>query len=80
MHQNLLNAEFASVEYLNIENNNILVIRIMNALTKVLLKSFCCTYACRQLLFEGLCNIPMDNTQIDRMLLEISLQFFYYCR
>jgi hypothetical protein len=40
MHQNLLNAEFASVEYLNDKNINLHVIRVMKALTKVLHKSF----------------------------------------
>jgi hypothetical protein len=49
MHQNLLNAEFTSVEYLNAKNKNVQVIRVIQALTKVLHKSFCCIYACRQL-------------------------------
>jgi hypothetical protein len=49
MHQNLLNAEFVFVLSLNAENINLHVIRIIQALTKVLLKCFCCTYACRQL-------------------------------
>ena len=53
MHQNLLNAEFAFVEYLNAENKNVQVIRVIKALTKVLLKCFCCTYAYRQLQFLG---------------------------
>jgi len=52
MHQNLLNAEFASVEYLNAKSNNVQAIRVIQALTKVLLKSFCCIYAC--LLFDFL--------------------------
>jgi hypothetical protein len=51
MHQNLLNAEFASKEYLNAGDKNMHVFRVMKALTKVLHKSFCCTYACRQLHF-----------------------------
>jgi hypothetical protein len=46
MHQNLLNAEFASGEYQNAENKNMHVIRVMKALTKVLHKSFRCIYAC----------------------------------
>jgi hypothetical protein len=48
MHQYLLNAEFASGEYQKMH-----VIRVMKALTKVLHKSFCCTYACCQLHFLG---------------------------
>ena len=40
MHQNLLNAEFASVVYRNAGNKQIYVIRVMKALTKVLHKSF----------------------------------------
>jgi len=36
MHQNLLNAEFASVKYLNAKNENAHVIRVIKALTKVL--------------------------------------------
>ena len=56
MHQNLLNAECASVEYLNAKNKNVQVIRVMQALTKVLLKCFCCTYACRQCIFWATCN------------------------
>jgi hypothetical protein len=47
MQQNLLNAEFASVEYLNAENINLHIIQVMKAPTKVLHKSFCCIYACR---------------------------------
>jgi hypothetical protein len=53
MQQNLLNAEFASVVYLNAGDKNVQVIRVMKALTKVLNKCFCCTYACRQLHFLG---------------------------
>jgi hypothetical protein len=48
MHQNLLNAEFASVEYLNAENTNMHVLRVRKALTKEsrhMPGSFCCTYA-----------------------------------
>jgi hypothetical protein len=41
MHQNLLNAECAPVEYLKAKNKNMHVIRVMKALTKVLLKCFC---------------------------------------
>jgi hypothetical protein len=52
MHQNLLNAECASVEYRKSGDKNVQVIRVMKALTKVLRKSFCCTYACRQLHFS----------------------------
>jgi hypothetical protein len=51
--QNLLNAEFASVLYLNAEDITLHVIRVIKALTKVLLKCFCCTYACRQLHVAG---------------------------
>ena len=36
MHQNLLSAEFASVEYLNTENKNMHVLGGMKALTKEL--------------------------------------------
>ena len=36
MHQNLLNAEFASIWYLNAKNENVHVIRVIKALTKVL--------------------------------------------
>jgi len=46
MHQNLLNTEFASGEYRNAWDKNMPVFGVMNALTKVLHKSFCCTYAC----------------------------------
>ncbi len=53
MHQNLLNAEFATVWYLNAKNKNVHVIRVIKALTKVLHKCFCCTYAYRQLYFLG---------------------------
>jgi hypothetical protein len=51
MHQNLLNAEFASVEYLNAKNKKVHIIRVIKALTKVLHKCFCCIYACRKLHF-----------------------------
>jgi hypothetical protein len=47
MHQNLLNAEFVSVEYLDARNKDLHVLWGMKALTKELHKSFCCTYACR---------------------------------
>jgi hypothetical protein len=53
MQQNLLNAEFASGEYLNAGDKNMHVSRAMKALTKELLKSFCCTYACHQLHLLG---------------------------
>jgi hypothetical protein len=48
MHQTLLNAEFASVEYRNSGDKNVHIIRMMAALTKEMHKCFCCTYACRQ--------------------------------
>ena len=53
MHQNLLNAEFASVVYRKAGDKNLHVLGVMKAFTKVLHKSFCCTYACRQLHFLG---------------------------
>jgi len=40
VHQNLLNAEFASGEYRNAGDKNIPVFGVMEALTKVLHKSF----------------------------------------
>ena len=61
MHQNLLNAEFASIEYLNAGNKNVHVIRVIKAPTKVLHKCFCCTYAYRQLHFLGSGNVIRDN-------------------
>jgi hypothetical protein len=54
MQQNLLNAEFAFVSYLNASNKNMHVLHVMKALTKELLKRFCCTYARRQLPFDFL--------------------------
>jgi hypothetical protein len=45
MHQNLLNAEFASGKYRNAGDKNMHVFGVMKAPTKVLHKSFCCTYA-----------------------------------
>jgi hypothetical protein len=39
MHQNLLNAEFASVEHPNAGDKNLHVLGVMKALTKVLHKS-----------------------------------------
>jgi len=45
MHQNLLNAEFVFVWYLNGKNENVQENRVIKPPTKVLLKSFCCTYA-----------------------------------
>jgi hypothetical protein len=50
MQQNLLNAEFASGEYLT-GDKQMLVPRAIKALTQELQKSFCCIYACRQLHF-----------------------------
>jgi len=47
MQQNPLNAESASVEYLNAENKDLHVLRVMKALTKELLKGFYSIYACR---------------------------------
>jgi hypothetical protein len=52
MQQNLLNAEFVSVDFLNAENINLHVIQAMKALTKESRQmpgSFCRIYACRQL-------------------------------
>jgi hypothetical protein len=49
MHQNLLNSECASGLYRNAGDINMHVFGVMKALTKVLLKRFCCTYACCQL-------------------------------
>jgi hypothetical protein len=49
MHQNLLNAEFASEEYRNAGDKNMHVFGVMKALTKELHKCFCCTYAFHQL-------------------------------
>jgi hypothetical protein len=49
MHQNLFNAGFASVEYINAENKNVQAIQVIRALTKEsrpMPGSFCCTYAC----------------------------------
>jgi hypothetical protein len=57
MHQNLLNAEFASGEYRNAGDKNMHVFGVMKALTKELHKSFCCTYACRQLHLSGLVDV-----------------------
>ena len=51
MHQNLLNAEYKSIVYLSAGNIIMNVILAMKALTKVLHKSVCCTYACRQFHF-----------------------------
>jgi hypothetical protein len=51
MHQTLLNAEFASIYYLNANNKNMHVFWVIKARTKVLHKCFCCTYAYRQLHF-----------------------------
>jgi hypothetical protein len=53
MHQNLLNAECASVWYLYAKNENVHVIRVIEALIKILHKCSCCIYACRQLNFLG---------------------------
>jgi hypothetical protein len=54
MHQNLLNAEFASGEYRNAGDKNMPVFGVMKALTKVLHKCFCCIHAYCQLHFLGL--------------------------
>ena len=54
MHQNLLNAEFASGEYRNAGDKNMPVFGVMKALTKVSRQapgSFCCIYAFLQLHF-----------------------------
>jgi hypothetical protein len=51
MHQNLLNAEFASVEYLNALNKTCTLSGSIQALTKVLHKCFCSICAYRQLYF-----------------------------
>ena len=54
MHQNLLNAEFASVEYLNAGNRNAYVRRVIQALTKESRQvpgCFCCISACRKVHF-----------------------------
>ena len=53
MHQKLLNAEFVSGEYENAGDKTMPVFRVMKALTKVLHKSFCYTYAYCQLHFLG---------------------------
>jgi hypothetical protein len=47
MHQNLLNAEFGDGEYQKYGDEDMHVTQGMKAPTKELLKSFCCTYACR---------------------------------
>jgi hypothetical protein len=55
MQQNLLNAEFTFVEYLNAESANLHVIGVIKALTKVSRQapgSFCCIYACHRLYFS----------------------------
>ncbi len=43
--QNLLNAEFTSVWYLSVKNENVQEIRVIKPLAKELHKSFCCTHA-----------------------------------
>ncbi len=53
MHQNLLNAEFASADKLSVRNENVHVTGVIEPLTKVLHKSFCCTYACHELHFSS---------------------------
>jgi hypothetical protein len=53
MNQNLLNAEFVSVDYRNAGDKNMHVFGVVKALTMELHKSFCCTYACGQLHFSG---------------------------
>ena len=52
MHQNLLNAEFASVLYQNDQDENVHEDGVIKPLTKVLHKSFCCTYAYHELHFR----------------------------
>ena len=53
MHQNLLNAEFVFVLYLGDKNENVRENGVIEPLTKVLHKSFCCTHACHGLHFWG---------------------------
>ena len=56
MHQNLLNAEFASGECRNAGDKNMHVSGVMKALTEVSRQmpgSFCCIYTCCQLHFLG---------------------------
>ena len=59
MHQNLLNAEFGSVEYRNAGDENLHVLRVMKAPTKVSRRmpgSFCCIYACCKMQFQNVNN------------------------
>ena len=49
MHKNLLNAGFAFVDHWSGKIENVQVGRVIKPLTKVLHKSFCCTYACYEL-------------------------------
>jgi len=52
MHQNLLKAGFALTDHLSGKNENLNVMGVINPPTKVLHKSFCCTYACHELHFR----------------------------
>ena len=45
--------QFWSGAYREAGDRNMYVFGVMKALAKVLHKSFCCTYACRQLHFSG---------------------------
>jgi len=66
MHQNLLQAEFASGEYRNAGDKNMHVFGVMKALTKVSRQmpgSFCCTYACCQL---HLLDSPEKNNSLNK--------------
>ena len=56
MYQNLLNAEFGSVEYRNAGDENLHVLRVMKAPTKVLHKSFCCICACCKMQLQNVNN------------------------
>jgi hypothetical protein len=71
VYQILFYAECSSVEYLNAKDENVHVIRVMKALTKMLHMCFCCIYACRQLHFSGLQEyiniIPVPITRISRI-------------
>jgi hypothetical protein len=64
MHQNLLNAEFAPGEYRNAGDKNMYVRWVIQALTKELHKSFCCTYACLiiSILFDSYIFSDNDRT------------------
>jgi hypothetical protein len=51
MHQNLLNAAFASAWYINDNRENVKEMSVFKPLTKELLNSFCCTHACHNFIF-----------------------------